>query len=210
MNKFNLRILFGGLLIMVGVLFLLQQLNFIPDSWDLIWALVFGVAGVAFLYAFWSDRSQWWPLIPGIGLISLSVLMVVEEFLPGSDWVGAIFLGGIGISFWVIYALRRENWWAVIPGGVLVTLAIVAGVDPYVSGDFGGGIFMIGLGLTFAIVGVLQTQHGPMKWAFIPAGVLFLIGIFLISPMMPLFRYLWPSVLILAGVFFIVRNFWKR
>ena len=33
-------------------------------------------------------------------------------------WGGALFLGSIGLAFWVIYFVRRDFWWAVIPGGV--------------------------------------------------------------------------------------------
>jgi hypothetical protein len=176
----------------------------------LIWAVVFCVAGLVFLYAFWIDRSQWWPLIPGIALICLGLLMVLEQFFPSSNWIGAIFLGGLGLSFLVIYAFYRENWWAVIPGGILITLAIVAAVDSFVSGDVGGGIFMMGMGLTFALVGFLPTKHGPMKWAFIPGAVLFVIGIFLISPFVPMLKFIWPIVLILVGVYFILRNFGSK
>lgn len=210
MKRFDFRILWGGLLILAGLMFLLQQVNLIPDAWGLIWALVFCVAGVVFLMAFWSDRSTWWPLIPGMGLLSLGVLMLVEEFFPGNDWAGAIFLGGIGVSFWIIYLMNRENWWAVIPGGVLVTLATVAGIEPFVGGDVGGGIFMIGLSLTFFLVAVLPTAQGRMNWAFIPGVILLIIGIFLITPLLPLFSYVWPIALILVGGYFILRNFLSK
>lgn len=206
MKRFDLRILWGGLLICAGGLFLLQELNLIPNAWDIVWSVLFGVAGCMFIFAFWTNRTQWWPLIPGLGLLSLGVLMVMEEFLPGADWLGAIFLGGIGLSFWLIYAINRENWWAVIPGGVLFTLAIVAGVDPFVKGDTGGGIFMLGLGLTFGVIGLLPTSQGRMKWAFIPAIILLIIGAFIISPYLPLLNYIWPLALIALGGYFILRN----
>jgi hypothetical protein len=207
MKRFDIRILWGLLLICAGALFMLQELNLIPSAWDLVWALLFGIAGCVFIFAFWTNRTQWWPLIPGLGLLSLGLLMVLEEFLPGSDWLGAIFLGGIGLSFWLIYAIRPENWWAVIPGGVLVTLAIVAGIDPYVGGDTGGGIFMLGLGLTFGLLALLPTSQGRMKWAFIPAAILLVIGIFIMSPFLPLLNYIWPLALIALGGYFILRNF---
>jgi hypothetical protein len=206
MKRFDLRIIWGGLLICAGGLFLLYEMNLIPSAWDFVWGLLFGVSGCVFLYAFWSNRAQWWTLIPGLGLISLAVLIVLDALLPGADWLGAIFLAGIGLSFWLIYAINTENWWAVIPGGVLVTLAIVAGVDPFVEGDIGGGIFMFGLGLTFGLLGVLPIQDGRMKWAFIPAVVLIIIGFFLISPLLPYVNYIWPLALIILGGYFIIRN----
>jgi hypothetical protein len=207
MKKFDMRILWGGLLIAAGALFLMQELGWIPSAWGIIWGLAFGIAGCVFLYAFLTDRTQWWPIIPGLGLLSLGVLILVEDFFPGIDWAGAIFLGGIGLSFWIIYLINKENWWAVIPGGVLVTLALVAGLEPYLSGDADGGIFMLGLGATFGLVGILPTPQGRMKWAFIPALVLLIIGFFLLSPALPLLAYIWPVALILLGLYFVVRNF---
>jgi hypothetical protein len=207
MTKMNVRLLWGGLLILAGVMFLLQRLNLIPDAWDLIWAVVFGFAGLVFLYAFWIDRSQWWPIIPGIALLSLGVVIGFEELFPGSDWIGSIFLGALGLTFCIIYAVNREQWWAVIPGGILLTLAVVAGLDKFLIGELEGGIVMMGMGVTFAVVGLLPTQHGPMRWAFIPGGVLFIIGIFLLTPQLPVMNYIWPLAIILVGIYFILRNF---
>ena len=45
-----------------------------------------------------------------------------------------MFLGTIGLSFWVIYLTRRDFWWAVIPGGALMTLALVAGARAHGTG----------------------------------------------------------------------------
>jgi hypothetical protein len=210
MKKFDLRILWGGLLILVGGLFFMQELDLVPNVWGFIWSLLFGIAGCVFLYAFWLDRTHWWPLIPGLGLLSLGVLLAIDEFLPGVSWTGAIFLGGIGVSFWLIYLTNREQWWAVIPGGVLLTLSLVAGLDPILSGDAGGGIFMLGLGFTFCLVGLIPTPQGKMRWAFIPAVVLLLIGTFLISSLLPLWNVIWPVALIILGVYFILRNFLSR
>ncbi len=209
MKRFDLRIIWGGLLICAGVLFLVQEMKLIPSAWDFIWGLLFGVAGCVFLYAFWTNRENWWPLIPGLGLISLALLMVLEELLPGADWLGAIFLAGIGLSFWLIFAINRENWWAVIPGGVLVTLAVVAGVDTFVGGDTGGGIFLIGLGLTFGLLGFIPSTQTRMKWAFIPAVILIIIGFLIMSPLVPFVNYVWPLALIVLGGYFILRNIRK-
>jgi hypothetical protein len=209
MKKFDLRILWGSLLIIGGALILLQELKIIPSAWGIIWALIFGVAGFVFLYAYWQDRSHWWPLIPGLGLISLGALIFLDEYLPGAHWTGAIFLGGIGLAFLWIYILNRENWWAIIPAGVLLTLSLVVILEPYLKGEADGGIFMVGLGSTFLILGLLPTSQGRMKWSFIPAAVLLIIGVVLLSSAAQVFNYIWPVALILLGGYFIVRNLVK-
>ena len=205
MNKYNLRILWGGLLIVVGGLFLLQEINLISGAWDIIWALLFSTAGALFLFTYWRDRSQWWPLIPGSGLLGLGALIIIDEYLPGAEWAAAVFLGAIGVSFWLIYFLQRENWWAVIPGGVLLTLTFVVALEPYVQGDADGGIFLLGLGLTFLILGLLPNSFGRMRWSFIPAAVLSIIGILLLGSNVEIFNYIWPLGLILLGGFFLIR-----
>ena len=185
----------------------MQELNLIPDAWDIIWGSLFVIAGGVFLYAFFRDRSQWWTLIPGLALLSLGVIVAVEEFFPGMDWTGALLLGGIGLGFWVIYYLHREHWWAIIPGGTLVTLAIVAGLDSVWGDEVGGAVFMLGLGATFALVALLPNPHGRMTWAFIPAAVLVVIALFTMTALVNVLNFIWPVALILLGVYFILRNF---
>jgi hypothetical protein len=72
-----------------------------------------------------------------------------------------------------------------------------------------GGIFLIGLGLTFGVLGFVPTEHGRMRWAFIPAVVLILVGIFVTLAVYNLFAILWPLGLIAAGgmiIYFVIRT----
>jgi len=206
MKRLDLRILWGSLLILAGVLFMLQNLSVIPSAWGVIWGLFFGIAGAVFLYAFMSDRTQWWTVIPGITLLGLMVLVLADQFFPNFEniWGGGIFLAGIALSFWLVYLVNREAWWAIIPAGVLTTLAIVAMLDSFAVDS--GWIFLIGLGLTFALVGILPTPQGRMTWAFIPAGILLFLGVLTASPLVPLINYIWPVALIILGGYFIFRN----
>ncbi|MBC8330500.1 MAG: hypothetical protein H8E28_00815 [Anaerolineae bacterium] len=207
MKHIDRRWLWGILLIASGILFMLQNMSLIPSAWSALWGMFFGAAGVVFLYAYLSDRSQWWPLIPGLSLLGLAVLVLGEQFIPSfsGHWGGVIFLGGIAVGFWAVYFTNREMWWAVIPAGVLSTLAVVTVADAYFNDT--GFIFFLGLAVTFALVAVLPTPAGRMTWAFIPALVLFLLGIFTSEALMPVFNYIWPVGLIVLGGYFVLRNF---
>ena len=107
-------------------------------------------------------------------------LVALDYLAPplSAQWGGTLFLGAIGLSFLTIYVLEHARWWAIIPGGVLITLAAVAGLDR--SADVqAGGLFFLGLGGTFILVALAPNPHGQMRWAFFPAAVLLILGLLL-------------------------------
>jgi hypothetical protein len=208
MKKLDVRILIGALLIGAGVLFLLETFNVLEGAWSILWTAAFLGGSIIFFYVYFSDRQQWWALIPAMTLLGLAGTVFVETYLPGiSNVGGALFLGGIGLGFWVIYLTNREFWWAIIPGGVLLTLGAVTLSEDLIDGDSGGGIFFMGLAFTFLLVALLAKPRENFWWAYIPAGVLFVLGVFLIGPLQSLFNYIWPVGLILVGGFLLFRNF---
>ncbi|HBY09632.1 MAG TPA: hypothetical protein DEH22_18275 [Chloroflexi bacterium] len=209
MKRIDVRILIGALLIGAGILFLLQTLGVVDSAWSILWIAAFAVAGGVFLYVYFSDRAQWWALIPALTLLGLAGTIFVESYFEVGNLGGAIFLGGIGLGFWIIYLTNREFWWSIIPGGVLLTLGVVAATEDLLTEDSGGGVFFMGLALTFLLVAFLAKPRENFWWAYIPAGVLFILGVFLIGPLQSVFNYIWPVALILLGGILLYRNFRK-
>ncbi|MEA4906076.1 MAG: hypothetical protein VB089_00560 [Anaerolineaceae bacterium] len=215
MKSYSWRIVLGVLLVAMGVMALLQTTGILPVRGSLmsaLFGLFFAGGGAAFLVLLWSDRhANWWAVIPGVILLDLGLLILGDELAPrfmgGFD--GTFFLGGISLAFWLVYLLQPEFWWAIIPGGVLLTLAAVAGLDT-VSGLETGGIFFLGLAATFGLVASLPRQRESLAWAWIPASIMFVMGILLMLSAGPLVNYFWPVVLILAGLFLVGRSFLKR
>jgi hypothetical protein len=199
------RLLWGLLLIVAGGLFLLQNLGLFEAS-GVVWALLLGLGGVFFVSVFIQSREHWWALIPGITLLSVALLIFLDNYFPRASDIlgGAIVLGGIGLAFLMVYLANRENWWALIPMGVMLTLAVVSTLDE-ITGFDTGGIFFIGLGLTFALVALLPSERSRMRWAWIPAGILLVMGLFISASAASLLGYIGPVILILAGLFFILR-----
>jgi hypothetical protein len=201
------RLVIGLLLIAGGVFYLLDNLGLV--RWGgLIWAAAALVGGLAFLSIVVRDRAMWWALIPGVTLLGLAGTISLGEVAPniGDRWGGPLFLGSIGIGLGLVYALNRTNWWALIPGGVLVTLAAVAGLED-VAGIDGGGLFFLGLGLTFILVALVPTDQGPMRWAFIPGAILLTMGVLLAVGFERAIGYLWPLALIVGGLALLWRAF---
>ncbi|MCD4802530.1 MAG: hypothetical protein K8R16_06270 [Anaerolineales bacterium] len=201
------RLIWGGILILAGILFLLQELNILGNASQYLW-LIFMAAGAAvFIWIYFTKKEQWWAIIPGLTLLGLSLsgLDSLLNFYPGSNWTGAIFLGCIGLAFWLIYLRRQDQWWAIIPGGVLITLAAVAGLEKVLY--WSGGIFFLGLAATFALVGILPNQLDT-RWAFIPAAILAVLGVVSFAPLKSVMVVIWPVALIALGVYIIFRS-WK-
>ena len=209
MKRFEASVAWGVLLIAGGVMFLLQNLGILGSGLALVWALLFAAAGVLFLYVFLNDRTNWWAVIPGCVLLSLGILIGLDELAPMvSDWLGgALVLGSISVSFWIIYFTKREYWWAIIPGGVMLTLAIITIVDSVARELEVGGILFLGLGATFGLLSLLPHPQGRMKWPLIPAAVLLTMGALLTAALAAsVLNYIWPMALVLAGLSLIYRS----
>jgi hypothetical protein len=209
MKRLDVRAIGGILLIIVGILLLLQNLGVFEVIIALIWASIFAAGGLIFLYMFLTDRANWWAVIPGFALLGIAALIALDELWPqvGGAVGAALFLGGIGLAFWVIYFQKREFWWAVIPGGVMLTLALVAGLESVFEGAEMGGVFFLGLGLTFGLLYFVPTPYGRMKWARIPAAVLVAMGVLITVAAAGGIGYLGGAILILVGLYLLFRMF---
>ena len=207
-KRFEASVAWGVLLVAGGVLFLLQNLGILGGGLALVWALLFAAAGVVFLSVFLNDRANWWAVIPGCVLLSLGILIGLDELAPRISGLvgGALVLGSIGLSFLIIYFTNREYWWAIIPGGVMLTLAIVTIVDSAAQDLEVGGILFLGLGATFGILSLAPHPQGRMKWPLVPAAVLLLLGVLLTAASASVLNYIWPIALVLSGLYLIYRS----
>jgi hypothetical protein len=197
MKRFDYRILIGAALILGGILMLLDKTQILHNAIDFFWAGLLAIGAGIFLFWFFSDRSKWWAAIPGFTLAGMAASSLLLDRI---GWGGLAFLGGIGVGFWAVYLSGRERWWAIIPGGVLLTLGFSSALTEVFNIADTGGVFFVGLGLTFLLVALLA----KMKWAFIPSAVLLLLGFFLGTPFLGVLEYVWIGVLLIAGVVLVI------
>ena len=209
------RVYAGLLLLGLGVLLLLQNLGVFQAGASfegLLFGAAFILGGLAFLAVLFTNRASWWAAIPGITLCSIGVLILVSLLLPAvaDRFGGAIVLGGIAVSFWLIFFLDNRNWWAIIPAGTLLTLAVITVLPPYLTEGNGflvPGVLFTGLGLTFALLGVMRVgQAGRWSWPWIPAGILIVMGLLFALSAYNLTQVIWPAVLILLGLYLVFRS----
>lgn len=197
MKRFDYRILIGSALILGGILMLLDKTGVLKGATDFFWAGLLAIGAGIFLFWFFSDHSKWWAAIPGFTLAGMAASTLLLDRI---GWGGLAFLGGIGVGFWAVYLRQRAQWWAIIPGGVLLTLGFTSALTEAFNVVETGGVFFVGLGLTFLLVALLA----KMKWAFIPAAVLLLLGFFLGTPFVGVLEYAWIGILLIAGIVLVI------
>jgi len=196
-SRVVMPLILGTILIATGVVFLLNNFNVITLDWEILMGPVFGLGGLIFLLVFMINTDDWWALIPSTALIGLGIIIFLGQSDFDADWVGGLFLGMLGVSFWLIYAFHPVHWWAIIPGGSLFTLAAVS-VLPYGSAFSEAGFFL-GMALTFGLVYLLPKPNGRIKWALFPAGILLALGMLILLISTHFINFVWPAALLLVG-----------
>jgi hypothetical protein len=200
MKRFDPQIVFGLLLLTGGALALLQTMGYLKDASDVFWGGFFIAIGLLFLSLL--VGGHWWGVFPGFTLFAIGVLIFLPETMD--EFGGFIFLGGIAISFWVTYVTSpRERWWALIPAGVLTTLAGMT-IAAERFGEFQtAGFFFLGLSTTFLLVALLA----GMRWAYWPALALGIMGVLGLASLFEIANYIWAVALIAAGGFLLFQYF---
>ena len=211
----DMRTLFGAYLIIAGILIGLQQFGFLGGEWDEIffgglWAL--GAIYFAGLYR--QNRTQWWFGFVALLLAGLTLANLLDLLVPaiGNLVGGAIFLGMIGVGFLVAYSRNKSSWWAIIPAGVMFSLAAVSIADalPEKLPFDEGGLLFLGIGLTFLVLSFVTVNGERLSWGIFPAIVLIGFGLFVALGQAAAWNIIWPSLLILFGLYFLVNSLLRR
>lgn len=210
MKNFEWSALVGIALLLLGGFFLLQSFDVLPGG-DWLWSAPFALGGLIFLAVLFRGKQNWWAAIPGVVLLFLGIIIALDELAPrfSDQFGGSIFLGGLALAFLIVYLLNLQFWWALIPMGVLATLSVVAGLDE--AGSFEtGAVFFLGLALTFALLAILPSGSTRMRWPWIPALVLLVMGALLSLGAENMLVYILPAALILAGLYLVSVALIKR
>jgi hypothetical protein len=99
-----------------------------------------------------------------------------------------IVLLGLALGFWLIAIFRREDWWAILPAGVLTLQGLLVGMGRDLRPLTFNAVFLMGLGAVFCLIYLLRFRFGDARWALVPAvafallGLVWLIGVDASSP----------------------------
>ncbi len=125
------------------------------------------------------------PLIIGGALILFGILFLLNNFEIVKISAGSVFAGIFilaGLIFLIVFFLDHEQWWALIPGFVMMGVGATILVGEYVhlrGMDLGGAVMLIFIALPFWIIYILKRDYW---WALFPAGALTSIALMTLIP----------------------------
>jgi signal transduction histidine kinase len=118
-------------------------------------------------------------LIWGVALIAIGVFFLAQQFglfgaLQLPFW--AFAFGLLGVIFLFTFLADRQQWWALIPGCILLGLALVIinTENKFVTDQQAGALFLFSIGLPFLLIYLVDRR---MWWALIPGGVLSVLAL---------------------------------
>src|SRR5574340_304672 len=205
MNPLRWRILAGGLLILAGVIAMFNTITGI-DLGGYVWSILFILGGLAFIYVMATDKSNWWASFPGFTMLGIGAGIGVSELWPRAAGVltPGLILGGIGVSFLVVYLLNRSFWWAIIPAGVMFSIFLMIVLEPIMPQSV--ILFFLGLAATFGALAFLPIKDGTrVTWPLYPAGAMLLIAFIISLSETTWAGYVVPVIIIIVGGYLVFR-----
>ena len=154
--------------------------------------------------------------VSGLFLVGLGLILLFSQFvnfdLPES--VGLLVVPALGAMF-LVWGVLTRNGGLVIPGGILsgVGWGAYAIEGPFAiwQGDSEGGVFLIFLGLGFALITLVTAVFTDKThwWALIPGTIIAIVGLAILFggallTMLIWVGKLWPLALILLGISLLV------
>jgi hypothetical protein len=187
----------GALLLLAGVATLLGGRGGLGLLAEVAWLVGLGLAATVL-----------WRLLAGPGRLPLRLAAHAATTLTAAATThtlsGPAFLGFVALGFWLVYRSgsggRSTTGWALIPTGVLTTLAAVAAVSAVRPGWQTGPVFLLGMTATFTALYLLPRERGGGRWALWPALAWALITLLANDPTGAFGRWWLPLTMIGVGV----------
>jgi hypothetical protein len=151
MNMNRSGLFWGALLILAGLVALADQMGYIDTFSPLMWMIIFaGISLLGFVSYALSGFKQWGWLFPAGVFGGLAVTIALAEANVDSAAIASPLFIGLIIPFAAAYLTdRTRNWWALIPGGVMVFLALTTLLVDTAGGEWVGALFLFMIALSF-------------------------------------------------------------
>lgn len=210
MQRNESRLWLGAILIVIGALILLHEMRIFYIDDEIVVAAALFIGGLAMLSGYRRTR-QVYKLILGIIALFIAVIIYLNStYFFARDLMGSIVLWMFGAAFLLVYLSNRNQWWAIIPGGVLLTIGSMTAIDELrlMSDEYSGAIFFLGLAVTFGALYLLRDERNKLGWAAWPALATLGFSIFLFANayFYKFDDFILPIILIGIGLLIVFRS----
>lgn len=185
----------GVVLVVGGVVILLGGRGTMGLLGEVLWVAALGVIAAAAWRVLSARRAL--PLRLAVhGAIAITAAATTTQLS------GPAFLAFVAWAFWLVYLTPGgpRVGWALIPAGVVSTLAAVAAIDALWPRWDTGSVFLLGMTATFTAIYLLPRERGGGRWALWPALAWAVITILANDPSGAFGRWIVPLSLIGVGV----------
>jgi hypothetical protein len=188
----------GGMMLFLALVTLLADTT--RGEW--IGAIFLLLIGLTFLFVYLNNRTRIWALIVAYVFGVLSIAPMLAAGGQMAAYFGSVFLLAIALPFYILYFRSVNNWWAIIPAGVMTVLSVIAtlGIAGWIndatSGGYVNAFMMAGLAATFAVVWLRHNKPWAKIVALILAALAVASGFFVNS-----YEIFWPVAIILGGMY---------
>lgn len=177
-------------LVGVGALFLLLNSGLLGALPSFIWLILLLFLAGAFW--FWSvSKLLYWQRLAGFALISIFGISTSGHF------AGCAALAFPSLGFGLSYLYDRNRWWAMIPAGLLASLALLLAFGALFPRWDATPILFLGFAGTFTWL-YLRCSKG---WAIFPAIVFIVLTVLVNDPHGDMPGWFLPLILIGTGLF---------
>lgn len=119
----KLLLIISYAMLAVAGLVTLLTLGVLDDPYVATYVLL--AIALPFFVAFLFNRTNWGLLIPAYVLLAIGVFVPLEELGVLDDNLTVTYiLFAIAIPFFVVFIRNSQNWWALIPGGILAVIGL--------------------------------------------------------------------------------------
>jgi len=190
----------------IAGLLALDELNVLRDQFLPTYVLC--TIAIPFIVVYTRDRAQWWALIPAYVMIAVAAMLLLSETALLRDaFQGTFVLTAIALPFLLIFLRDRAMWWALIPAYVLLSIGVMLLLEELgILSDFLVPAYvMFVIAIPFFVVYI---RNPKQWWALIPGGIMAAIGLSFL--MVEAFQYVFPAVVILVGLWILIRSFTRK
>ena len=211
----NNQFVIGIIIIVVGLLILLNNLDIFNLSEQLFWGVVIAGLGINFLRLHKQKPEHRGLIWMGLIFIVIGTITILDSFIYFTDEIfGTMFLWFISAIFISVYIKNNLNWWALIPGGIFLILGAIVIIESYrlLPDDLLGFVFLFGFSLIFWFLYLIKDEKNKLEWAKYPAAIFAIISFFVLSFVWnsSLSNFIFPISIILLGLYFLLKGFQSK